>query len=146
MRVHASSSDLFDRQAEIDTFKGVSQAGLGPHLLLLFRNGRVEEFLGEHVSNGVVDLMLCLRRSQRDPRQQHSSSSSNSSGNTAAECTLCSLCWLLACPGCLKHAVQMQCCALGKCSMHCDCDALGTLAVDNAVACASRRCHAVLRR
>lgn len=50
MRVHASSSDLFDRQTEIDTFKGVSTAGLGPRLLLLFRNGRVEEFLGEHVS------------------------------------------------------------------------------------------------
>lgn len=49
MRVHASSSDLFDRQAEIDTFKGVSEAGLGPHLLLLFNNGRVEEFLIEHV-------------------------------------------------------------------------------------------------
>jgi hypothetical protein len=52
MRVHASSSDLFDRQVEIDTFKGVSQAGLGPHLLMLFKNGRVEEFLGEHVRTG----------------------------------------------------------------------------------------------
>jgi hypothetical protein len=51
MRVHASSSDLFDRQTEIDTFKGVSQAGLGPQLLLLFRNGRVEEFLNQHVSS-----------------------------------------------------------------------------------------------
>lgn len=51
MRVHASSSDLFDRQTEIDTFKGVSQAGLGPQLLLLFRNGRVEEFLSQHVSS-----------------------------------------------------------------------------------------------
>jgi hypothetical protein len=50
MRVHASSSELFDRQVEIETFKAVSQAGLGPHLLLLFRNGRVEEFLSEHVS------------------------------------------------------------------------------------------------
>jgi hypothetical protein len=49
MRVHASSSDLFDRAAEIETFRGVSQAGLGPRLLLLFANGRVEEFLSQHV-------------------------------------------------------------------------------------------------
>jgi hypothetical protein len=51
MRVHASASELFDRQLEIDTFKGVSKAGLGPQLLMLFTNGRVEEFLGQHVSS-----------------------------------------------------------------------------------------------
>lgn len=56
MRVHASSSDLFDRQAEIDTFRGVSKAGLGPRLLLLFSNGRVEEFLSQHVSASCVLL------------------------------------------------------------------------------------------
>lgn len=50
MRVHASANTLFDRAAEIDTFQAVSAAGLGPRLLLLFDNGRVEEFLMHHVS------------------------------------------------------------------------------------------------
>jgi len=58
MRVHASSSDLFDRQVEIDTFKGVSRAGLGPQLLLLFNNGRIEEFLSQHVSTLLWPLVL----------------------------------------------------------------------------------------
>lgn len=62
MRVHASSSELFDRQVEIQTFQAVSQAGLGPQLLLLFRNGRVEEFLSEHVS--------CCSQSGRDRNNQ----------------------------------------------------------------------------
>lgn len=40
-------SDLFDRAEEIATFSAVSDAGLGPQLLMLFRNGRLEEFLVE---------------------------------------------------------------------------------------------------
>jgi hypothetical protein len=38
---------LFDRREEIATFSAVSSAGLGPQLLLLFQNGRLEEFLVE---------------------------------------------------------------------------------------------------
>lgn len=38
---------LFDRKEEIATFSAVSSAGLGPQLLLLFKNGRLEEFLVE---------------------------------------------------------------------------------------------------
>eukprot|EP00878_Enallax_costatus_P035024 GHUV01038987.1.p1 GENE.GHUV01038987.1~~GHUV01038987.1.p1 ORF type:complete len:190 (+),score=30.54 GHUV01038987.1:161-730(+) len=56
MRVHASSSDLFDRQEEIETFRGVSAAGMGPKLLMLFENGRVEEFLAQHVTLAASDL------------------------------------------------------------------------------------------
>lgn len=56
MRVHASSSDLFDRQEEISTFRGVSAAGMGPKLLMLFDNGRVEEFLAQHVTLAASDL------------------------------------------------------------------------------------------
>lgn len=56
MRVHASSSDLFDRGAEVATFRGVSKAGQGPKLLLLFSNGRVEEFLTRHVTLGAADI------------------------------------------------------------------------------------------
>lgn len=56
MRVHASSSDLFDRQEEIETFRGVSSAGMGPKLLMLFDNGRVEEFLTQHVTLAASDL------------------------------------------------------------------------------------------
>lgn len=56
MRVHASASDLFDRAAEISTFQGVSKAGLGPKLLMLFDNGRVEEFLTQHVTLAAADL------------------------------------------------------------------------------------------
>jgi hypothetical protein len=40
-------ADLFDRAEEIATFSAVSAAGLGPQLLALFRNGRLEEFLVE---------------------------------------------------------------------------------------------------
>lgn len=40
-------SDLFDRGEEIATFAAVSDARLGPRLLLLFNNGRLEEFLVE---------------------------------------------------------------------------------------------------
>lgn len=40
-------SNLFDRAEEIATFSAVSSVGLGPQLLLLFRNGRLEEFLVE---------------------------------------------------------------------------------------------------
>jgi hypothetical protein len=56
MRVHASASDLFDRAAEVATFQSVSAAGLGPRLLLLFGNGRVEQFLAQHVTLAAADL------------------------------------------------------------------------------------------
>ncbi|KAF6258751.1 Choline/ethanolamine kinase-domain-containing protein [Scenedesmus sp. NREL 46B-D3] len=56
MRVHASASDLFDRAAEVATFRSVSAAGLGPRLLLLFGNGRVEQFLARHVTLAAPDL------------------------------------------------------------------------------------------
>ncbi|KAF8066213.1 choline kinase 3 [Scenedesmus sp. PABB004] len=56
MRVHASSSALFDRASEISTFKAVGRAGIGPRLLLLFDNGRVEEFLTRHVTLVAADL------------------------------------------------------------------------------------------
>jgi hypothetical protein len=56
MRVHASASDLFDRAAEVATFQNVSAAGLGPRLLLLFGNGRVEQFLAQHVALAAADL------------------------------------------------------------------------------------------
>lgn len=42
-----SGFDLFDRQREVATFAAVSAVGLGPQLLLLFANGRFEEFLVE---------------------------------------------------------------------------------------------------
>jgi len=44
---HSGGVDLFDRAEEISTFSAVSAAGLGPQLLMLFRNGRLEEFLVE---------------------------------------------------------------------------------------------------
>jgi hypothetical protein len=61
MRVHASASELFDRQLEIDTFRGVSKAGLGPQLLMLYTNGRVEEFLGQHVSRSTAAASLASK-------------------------------------------------------------------------------------
>lgn len=54
--MHASASDLFDRAAEVATFQSVSAAGLGPRLLLLFGNGRVEQFLAQHVTLAAADL------------------------------------------------------------------------------------------
>ena len=48
-RVHANAGGaaLFDRAEEVATFAAVSAAGLGPRLLALFGNGRLEEFLVE---------------------------------------------------------------------------------------------------
>jgi hypothetical protein len=73
MRVHASASDLFDRQAEIATFRGVGREGLGPRLLLLFNNGRVEEFLSQHVSQEAalaawLRLQSCSKQQSGDLR------------------------------------------------------------------------------
>lgn len=48
VRVHASEDELFDRATELATFEAVSRAELGPRLLLLFRNGRVEQYLDDH--------------------------------------------------------------------------------------------------
>ncbi|GBF99366.1 hypothetical protein Rsub_12170 [Raphidocelis subcapitata] len=48
--------DLFDRQREVATFSAVSAVGLGPQLLLLFANGRFEEFLVEYVTLSAHDL------------------------------------------------------------------------------------------
>lgn len=56
VRVHASKSDLFDRHGEIATFRAVSSAGVGPKLLLLFGNGRIEEFLGDHITLSAEDM------------------------------------------------------------------------------------------
>lgn len=56
MRVHASGSTFFDRAMEVSTFRAVSESGLGPALLLLFENGRVEEFLSSHVALSAPDL------------------------------------------------------------------------------------------
>ncbi len=56
VRVHASKSDLFDRRGEIATFRAVSSAGVGPKLLLLFGNGRIEEFLGNHITLSAEDM------------------------------------------------------------------------------------------
>eukprot|EP00775_Hariotina_reticulata_P010093 gene10093-10249_t len=56
MRVHASSTELFDRAAEVAVAKAVAEAGMGPQLLLLFQNGRVEEFLLHHVTLAAADI------------------------------------------------------------------------------------------
>ncbi len=56
MRVHANKSDLFDRHGEIATFRAVSSAGVGPKLLLLFGNGRIEQFLGDYVTLAADDM------------------------------------------------------------------------------------------
>lgn len=45
VRVHASLSDLVDRHTELLTFRIISDCGLGPRPLLVFANGRVEEYL-----------------------------------------------------------------------------------------------------
>ena len=55
-RVHASRSDLFDRRTELSTFRAVSSAGLGPRLLMLFGNGRVEQFLEGYVTLTSADI------------------------------------------------------------------------------------------
>ncbi|KAI8471921.1 MAG: hypothetical protein J3K34DRAFT_520125 [Monoraphidium minutum] len=49
-------SALFDRAEEVATFAAVSSAGLGPRLLMLFGNGRLEEFLVEYVTLSAHDL------------------------------------------------------------------------------------------
>lgn len=54
--MHASKSELFDRKGEIATFRAVSATGIGPQLILLFPNGRVEEFLLQHVTLSAADL------------------------------------------------------------------------------------------
>ena len=56
VRVHASNSDLFSREEEIATFRAVGETGVGPRLLLLFGNGRVEEFLEAHVTLTAADM------------------------------------------------------------------------------------------
>ncbi len=56
LRVHASGSNLFDRAAEVATFRAVSEAGLGPGLRLLLPNARIEEFLMHHVTLSASDM------------------------------------------------------------------------------------------
>jgi hypothetical protein len=56
MRVHACTTDLFDRAAELAVAKAVAAAGMGPQLLLLFQNGRIEEFLLHHVTLAAADI------------------------------------------------------------------------------------------
>lgn len=102
MRVHASSSDLFDRQVEIDTFKGVSRAGLGPQLLLLFRNGRIEEFLSQHVSTLLWPLILhssccrCDEYWQEAYSERRSSLGIKRTASALAQLSACIAEWLSA--------------------------------------------------
>jgi Choline/ethanolamine kinase len=49
LRVHnGGQCDLINQEAELATFLRSSELQLGPRLLLLFQNGRVEEFLTQH--------------------------------------------------------------------------------------------------
>jgi hypothetical protein len=57
VRIHAGESELFDREEELKTFKAVSAAGIGPKLLGVFVNGRVEEFLTEHITFVPGDIL-----------------------------------------------------------------------------------------
>ena len=55
-RVHASEDELFERRSELAAFVAVSTCGLGPKLLGLFGNGRIEEFLTEHDTLAATDI------------------------------------------------------------------------------------------
>jgi hypothetical protein len=55
-RVHASEDQLFERESELAAFVAVGKSGLGPKLLGLFGNGRIEEFLIDHDTLSASDI------------------------------------------------------------------------------------------
>lgn len=47
-RVYGDSGGMFERESEVEQFKHIHEAGVGPKLLASFPNGRIEEFLSDY--------------------------------------------------------------------------------------------------